>query len=207
MKGAEAYSVRIPDGLPHVGSQSVRDWLLRLFRERTPLAGDPGAGDEVLRLTLPAAQVHALCALADGDPPGVALRRLLATYSRALPAAKTLEVLPAQAVRPRALPPARKAELVPSRASESRNDARGMPGGWRAVPWGFVGWQAGASPSVSSKAAIGSRADAKRKEWLYLALGILAVVGYYALLIFFGTRSGGSGSASPGLRYAAWRPS
>ncbi len=41
MKGEQAYSVRVPAGLPHVGSAAVCGMLARLFRERTPLAVGP----------------------------------------------------------------------------------------------------------------------------------------------------------------------
>jgi hypothetical protein len=91
-KRDDTYSVRLPSGFPYVGSKIARQMLTALFARRVPLANDPGPGEKYLKLTLPRTQVRALRTLADGDAPGVALRRLVATFARGLPARESRPV-------------------------------------------------------------------------------------------------------------------
>jgi hypothetical protein len=76
-----AFTVKVPHGFPGINSAEVQAWMHRLSLGGSSIriAIDPGAGDRVLRLSLPADQVNALAAKL-GDPPAVALRRLIATY-------------------------------------------------------------------------------------------------------------------------------
>lgn len=130
----DTYSVRLPSAFPYVGSKIARQMLTTLFAQRVPLANDPGSGEKYLKLTLPRAQVRALQALADGDAPGVALRRLVATFTRGLPAreirpirqlpmARTYPVLEAEIItepevrRSRPLPQPRVPEAEALRSS------------------------------------------------------------------------------------------
>jgi len=76
-----AFTVKVPPSFSGIGSAEVQAWLCRLSLGGSTIriAADPGAGDRVLRLSLPEDQVVALAAKL-GDPPAVALRRLIATY-------------------------------------------------------------------------------------------------------------------------------
>ncbi len=224
----QAYSVRVPDGFPHVGSQSVRGMLARLFRERTRLDGDPGAGDDVLRLTLPPAQVHALCALADGDPPGVSLRRLVATFAKALPAPEThpARVLPVKRLRERVI----ESEIVRPRprALPSAGDALPIPVWFdrenpnRVSYWRSLGtdsqrniiesYDKMKSYGVAQSSVMASRANPtglllRLLIWL-LDNPALLLLGLFLLFRpLAGRSSSGGASAPPGPRYPAWRPS
>jgi hypothetical protein len=99
-----AFTVKIPPGFPGITSAEVQAWLRRLSLSSSPfrIAADPGAGDRVLRLSLPADQVNALAAKL-GDPPAVALRRLIATYIHSNPVAAHAQAVPG---RPRSTAPA-----------------------------------------------------------------------------------------------------
>jgi hypothetical protein len=75
------YTVKVPTVWPQVDSAQVRFFLSNPFATRAVVM-DPGAGDRVLRLSLPTLQVAAL-ASSLGEPPAVALRRLIATRLQA----------------------------------------------------------------------------------------------------------------------------
>jgi hypothetical protein len=74
------YTVKVPNSFPAVSSAQVQARLrvVSLSRSASWIAADPGAGDRVLRLSLPGDQVSALATML-GNPPAVALRRLIAT--------------------------------------------------------------------------------------------------------------------------------
>lgn len=74
------YTVKVPNSFPTVSSAQVRARLrvVSLSHSASWIAADPGAGDRVLRLSLPDDQVSALATML-GNPPAVALRRLIAT--------------------------------------------------------------------------------------------------------------------------------
>jgi hypothetical protein len=76
-----SYTVKISPAFAEVGSAQVQAWLhgLSFGSGAFRIAADPGAGDRILRLSLPADQVNTLAAKL-GDPPAVALRRLIATH-------------------------------------------------------------------------------------------------------------------------------
>jgi hypothetical protein len=97
MNTMATYTLKIPPGTPAVGSTEVQAWLRKfsLNCNAVRIAFDPGAGDRVLRLSLPADQVNALAAKL-GNPPAVALRRLIATYVQSNPVAAYTQVVPAR---------------------------------------------------------------------------------------------------------------
>jgi hypothetical protein len=90
-----AFTVKVPPGFPTISSVEVQAWLRRLSLSSSPfrIAADPGAGNRVLRLSLPEEQVNALAAKL-ADPPAVALRRLIATYIHGNPVATYAQVVP-----------------------------------------------------------------------------------------------------------------
>lgn len=98
-----AFTVKVPPGFPGITSAEVQAWLRRLYLGSNPIliAADPGAGDRVLRLSLPADQVNAL-AVKLGNPPAVALRRLIATFMHGNPVSANAQVVPG---RPRPTTP------------------------------------------------------------------------------------------------------
>lgn len=98
-----AFTVKVPPGFPGISSAEVQAWLRRLSLSSSPfrIAADPGAGDRVLRLSLPEEQVNALAAKL-GDPPAVALRRLIATFIHGNPVSTNAQVVPS---RPRQTTP------------------------------------------------------------------------------------------------------
>jgi hypothetical protein len=75
------FTVKVSASIPAVRSAEVQAWLRGFSSNGNAdrIASDPGAGDRVLRLSLPEDQVIGLAAKL-GDPPAVALRRLIATY-------------------------------------------------------------------------------------------------------------------------------
>lgn len=81
------YTVKVPTSFPAVDSAQVQARLREFCLSGSAgwIAADPGAGDRVLRLSLPGDQVSTLAAKL-GDPPAVALRRLIATYTHGNPA-------------------------------------------------------------------------------------------------------------------------
>jgi hypothetical protein len=80
------YTVKVPTGLAAVSSAQVQARLHEFYLSGSAswIAADPGAGDHILRLSLPQDQVTALAAKL-GDPPAVALRRLIATPTHGNP--------------------------------------------------------------------------------------------------------------------------
>jgi len=74
------YTIKVPTSWAHVDSACVRRWLSDglMSSGLGAVGADPGAGDRVLRLSLPANRVEAF-AQALGELPAVALRRLIAT--------------------------------------------------------------------------------------------------------------------------------
>jgi hypothetical protein len=102
MNATATYTVKVPTGFPAVNSAEVQSWLRQPSwgRNCNWIAADPGAGDRVLRLSLPGDQVHALAARL-GVPPAVALRRLIATHVQGNPAdAQVLPERPGSAAAP-----------------------------------------------------------------------------------------------------------
>jgi hypothetical protein len=81
------YTVKVPTSFPVVSSAQIHDRLREFCAGRSAnwIAADPGAGDRVLRLSLPGDLVEALAARL-GDPPAAALRRLIATHGHRNPA-------------------------------------------------------------------------------------------------------------------------
>ena len=81
------YTVKVPNSVPTVSSAQVQARLREFYlgRNASWIAVDPGAGERVLRLSLPEDHVNTL-ATKLGDPPAVALRRLIATYAQGNPA-------------------------------------------------------------------------------------------------------------------------
>ena len=92
-----AFTVKVPPGFRGISSAEVQAWLCRLPLGGSPIqiATDPGAGDRVLRLSLPGDRVIALAAKL-GDPPAVALRRLIATYIHGNSVVQHTQVVPAR---------------------------------------------------------------------------------------------------------------
>ena len=92
-----AFTVKVPPGFRGISSAEVQAWLCRLSLAGSPIriAADPGAGDRILRLSLPEDQVIALAAKLD-DPPAVALRRLIATYIHGNSVVQHTQVVPAR---------------------------------------------------------------------------------------------------------------
>jgi hypothetical protein len=74
------YTVKVPTSWPRIDSAQARAYLQDHFARGggAAIGLDPGAGDRVLRLSLPGEQVEALAA-ALSESPAVALRRLIAT--------------------------------------------------------------------------------------------------------------------------------
>jgi len=81
-----SFTVKVLPPLYDVNSAQVRAWLSGCVARGNVdlIIPDPGAGDCVLRLSLPKREVKKL-ARALRNPPAVALRRLIATYLKALP--------------------------------------------------------------------------------------------------------------------------
>jgi hypothetical protein len=91
------YTVKVPTSFPAVSSAQVHERLREFLASRNAsrIAADPGAGDRVLRLSLPGDLIDAL-ATKLGDPPAVALRRLIATHGHDNPAhAQAVPISPA----------------------------------------------------------------------------------------------------------------
>jgi len=99
MNATATYTVKVPTSFPAVNSAEVQSWLRQPSwgRNCNWISADPGAGDRVLRLSLPGDQVHALAAKLR-NPPAVALRRLIATYAHSNSAhAQVVRVQPGSA--------------------------------------------------------------------------------------------------------------
>jgi hypothetical protein len=81
--------LRIPDGWEgRIHSEDVRDWIQGYFqRPNSSLPHDPGAGNARVSLAIPRRAVKVLEGLT-GDPPSVALRRVIAANVLALPASR-----------------------------------------------------------------------------------------------------------------------
>jgi hypothetical protein len=218
-KREDTYSVRLPAGFPHVGSSVVREMLAVLFAQKVPLVGDPGSGEEYLKLTLPCAQVHALQPLAGGDPAGVALRRLVATF-----VGSSL-----RAQRPvRALPPA-----VLSSPENGQTVASGKPrprSSSEPPPWYGLGAEQWAHEGPAAKRYVREMArlaatppDTARKQQpksmlasakaAFLDPGVLGLLlSFVAILLCAwafgsgGTSSAGAGSQPAVPPFSRWRP-
>jgi hypothetical protein len=91
------YTVKVPTAFPAVSSAQVQAWLREssLSCGANRIAADPGAGDRVLRLSLPGDQVNELAAKL-GNLPAVALRRLIATFARGNPFPTHAPIVPAR---------------------------------------------------------------------------------------------------------------
>lgn len=83
----QTFSLRLPaPWAARLDSATVRAWLASYLRKPGPLPPDPGPGDARVSLSLPRPPVRTLAAMHD-VPVSVALRRLVAFQSAALPGA------------------------------------------------------------------------------------------------------------------------
>ena len=94
----KTYTVKAPPQWARINSDRAQNDLRDYFIRPLALPADPGAGEQVLRLTLNERQVDAL-SRGSGDVPAVALRRLLAAHIWELPAAPSPEAI--TSIRPR----------------------------------------------------------------------------------------------------------
>jgi hypothetical protein len=145
--------LRIPiawEGRIH--SEDVRDWIQGYFqRPNSPLQPDPGAGSARVSLSIPPRAVKVLEGLT-GDPPSVALRRVIASNVLALPAARY--------GMPIAALPGRQEPLFPN-------------------PLGDLGLDADAAEAPYTEATANGMSELE--FWLWVAVGavvIWAVVKY-----------------------------
>jgi hypothetical protein len=89
----QAYTVKVPAQWAGINSVRAQTYLREFFIRPLVLPADPGAGEQVLRLTLNERQVDAL-SRGSGDVPAIALRRLLAARVRELPPAPSPAAAP-----------------------------------------------------------------------------------------------------------------
>lgn len=179
----KTFSIRVPDGaMAGISSEAMQARLRRFFVDGSTggIADDPGAGETVIRRTLPENLVSKFSA-ALGVPSSVALRRLAVSCMRALPPVPS---------RP------------PARVSTSRPAASNP----ESTPWwASLGPGGQESPAKAQPArqngSISPWQAFWRKAWPDLVmLGVVVVVG-----LFTGGLTVGSDPAAA-EPYSDWRP-
>lgn len=184
----KTYSIRVPDNaIAGVTSEAMQGRLRRFFVDGSTggIPDDPGAGETVIRRTLPENLVAKFSA-ALGVPSSVALRRLAVSCTRALPAGSNQ---PPVRGLPSSRPVASKPEPVP----------------WWSPFQQPLGVGQGGSPAEDAtalqEAAISPWGGFWRDAWPDLVLvGIVVVIGLLA-----GGLTVGSNPAAP-EPYSDWRP-
>jgi hypothetical protein len=192
--------------------------ISRLFRERIPLVADPGSGDVVLRLSLPEDQVLALRAVAGGGKASVAIRRLLATFSRRMPPSMPVHGLP------RACELSDKPAALPTRFSEPERTGLirllEIPSWFdpenpnRLSYWKSLGYDnqlqiIEAHPvSVPEPEEAPANAGISPPSTGATLISLIASVLLFALMVFLADRqrARAASAPSPGPSYPPWRP-
>ncbi len=215
------YTVKVPSQWARVNSGRVQTYLREFFIHPLALPADPGAGEQVLRLTLNERQVDAL-SRGSGGVPAVALRRLLAARIRELPAASS------PAAESRAIIPARE-KLPKPRSKSWAGESLPIPEWFdfsnpnRASYWKSFGatYQRqmieakrafeGKGETMNTQKKTDQQFSAFERVVLWAAdhWPLLVVVG--VVLIFVGRKAGwfataAAGTASAAPRFSLWRP-